>query len=512
MNSNLSPPPLSLDWTDYPMLDTALAGLCVFAGVKSPTLLTPEYLEEFIEWAEEAYFTTEMTGWLSVGFTTNFLNSSFSTEKKKTVLRDILTSYQRPNELSENCSLFPHLKAQQRVSRDLMPMLLGRGFMNFYPEGNGGLPLSGQAITALQGLSVVAPLVSGSVIILDADDKNLLLRIAKTWQPEWRNRILLSLTNGGKSPTWSYPRTRLVQALRDIMRLRPSNDLLDDEGSNTFRGGVTIYHVSNSGQNPGVQIYSLERPAIQFMHKAEWKYPETWQALVYSQTQFDKKNDDHFGTRSKLDEDLFGLPEYADRFIRWYFMPAFKQAFTASNAPQARKKSRKSGKGTKAKTNASEEMGVGHLADFWGLTRLFLLEVVGMEKARIEAIERLGTRLGEWIVFENDNGLFRELYEARGASSLRHILLKAMVAKAKHDAKSAAAAPHEHQELLTSTDEYLLIFTEADELARADFTLARDLLKMRIIQHLHEANFFQKNKDNPEIEQLALETEKEQGE
>lgn len=126
-----------------------------------------------------------------------------------------------------------------------------------------------------------------------------------------------------------------------------------------------------------------------------------------------------------------------------------------------------------------------------------------MEKARVEAIEALGQRLGEWIVRENDKRLFRELYEARGAGPLRHVLLKAMLEKSKQDAK----AGNENRDLITTKDEYLRIFTEADELSRADFTLARDLLKMHVIQYLHDARFFEENKDDPELQNTELPTE-----
>lgn len=499
MPTTLSPPPtLSLRWTDYPLMDAALAGLCVFSGIRDarrgPVLLTPAHLQEFQSWAEDAYFSPELTGWIAVVFTSNFLNPSFNPDKKREVLRDILTAYQRPNLLPERCAIFPELQAQGRVARDLMPMLMGRSPMNFYPDGRPGLPLSGQAITALQGLALAAPLVSGRALILDADDRQLLLRAVATWQGEWLRRVSLSQAKGEKLPIWSAPRTRLVESLRQILGLRPAEIDEDDVSLSTFKGGVTIYHLTNSGQGPDAHIYTLEQPAIQFLRGAEQQFPQEWRALLQAQThRADKTKDPRFGSCNDLEEALFSLPTGAASFLRRYLMPPFEQARRASQA-QGKKATQKP---------AQEVLPPIPLEGLWGITELFLMEVVGMEKARVEAIEALGERLGKWIVNENDKQLFRELYEARGAGPLRHVLLKAMLEKSKQDAKSGT----EDRDLITTTDDYLRIFTEADETVRADFTLARDLLKMRVIQYLHDARFFEKNKDDPELQNAELPSE-----
>lgn len=498
MPSTLSPPPaLGLRWTDYPLMDAALAGLCVFSGIRDseqgPALLRPEHLQAFQRWAEDAYFSPELTGWIAVVFTSNFLNPSFKPEKKREVLREILSSYQRPNLLPERCAIFPELQAQQRVARDLMPMLMGRGPMNFYPDGQPGLPLSGQAITALQGLALAAPLVSGRALILDTDDRQLLLDVVQEWQGPWLKRISLSRPGDDKKPIWAAARTRLMEAIRDVLSKQPR---VKDSSKLPFMGGATIYHLSNSGQGPDAAIYMLEQPALRFMERARQDYPEAWKPLMASRRyEADKTKDQDFGFRNELDEALFSLPDEAPSFLRRYLLPPFKQALKVAQG--------EAGKGKTTKKPAKDVPPPIPLAGLWGITELFLLEVVGMEEARVEAIEALGQRLGKWIVDENDKRLFRELYVARGAGPLRHVLLKAMLEKSKQDAKSGT----EERDLITTKDEYLRIFTEADETTRADFTLARDLLKMRVIQYLHDNRFFEENKDDLELQNTELPSE-----
>ena len=490
MLSTLSPPPaLGLRWTDYPLMDAALAGLCVFARVRGPQELTAEHLQGFQRWAEEAYFSPEVTSWISVVFTSNFINYSFTPEKRREVLREILTSYQRPDLLGVPCAIFPELPAQQRVARDLMPMLMGRGPMNFYPDGQPGLPLSGLAITALQGLSLAAPLVSGRALVLDADDKQLLLDVVREWQGPWLKRISLSRPGDDKKPIWAAARTRLMEAIRDVISEQPR---IKDSFKPPFMGGATLYHLSNSGQGPDAAIYTLEQPALRFMELARQNHPEAWQPLMASKRyEADKTKDKDFGFRNELDEALFSLPDKAAYFLRRYLLPPFTRALRTAQA-----------EAKKGKTTKDAPLPIP-LAGLWGITELFLMEVIGMEKARVEAIEALGQRLGKWIVAENDKRLFRELYEARGAGPLRHVLLKAMLDKSKQDAKTGT----EERDLITTKDEYLRVFTEADELSRADFTLARDLLKMRVIQYLHDARFFEENKDDPELQNTELPTE-----
>ncbi|WP_420594260.1 hypothetical protein [Deinococcus sp.] len=492
---------VGLRWTNNYMMDMAVAGLLAFChkadlpGVDIndlPAQLTADDLKTFQTWAEQHYFAPELTSWISVVFTSNFLNPSFTLEKKKEVLREILTSYQRPNLLGVPCAFFPELPAQQRVARDLLPMLMGRGPMNFYPDGQPGLPLSGLAITALHGLSVAAPLVSGRALLVDADDHALLLEVAGQWVGELRTRAELSLMKKERLAIWAAARTRLVEALREVMKKRH----LVNQTVAGHTGSATIYHLSNSGQGPDIQIYTLTQPAIAFLELAERNFKAEWKALTSAASQpADKGKDEQHGTRNNLDEALLSLPDNAQNFLRRFLMPPFRHTVFLPEP----KRSKKDKKTDASQVAAPEPL---NLARVWGLSALFLREVVGMDKGRIKAIEELGDRLGDWIVEENDMPLFRSLYEARGAGPLRHLLLKATLNKAKKDAASGMSK--DDQDLLITDDAYLKVFMEADEVARADFTLARDLLKMRVIQRLHAADLFNKNKGNPVLQQIEL--------
>ena len=482
---------VSLRWTGNYMMDMAVAGLLAFAGKSEPQSINGQDLRAFQKWAETHYFAPELTSWISVVFTSNFLNPSFSKEKKLEVLQGILTSYQRPGLLDVPCAFFSEQPAQQRVARDLLPMLMGRGPMNFYPDGQPGLPLSGLAITALQGLSMASPLVSGKALLIDADDPEVLVQVVSRWHGELTRRAELSLDKGERLDIWASPRTRLIEVIREIIGQRAAVNL--DTG--TF-GSVTLYHLSNSGQGPDVRLYTLQQPALHFLGAAQRRYGSTWTALTRAALHSaDKGKDERYGTRNELDEALFGLPNGAHTFVRRFFRLPFRHAAFPPEPPKPKK-----GRGVKTSAEQSSE-GL-NLADVWGLTELFLQEVVGMDRERIGAIRELGTRLGDWIAHENDKPLFRALYTVDRAAPLRHLLLRATLEKAKQDANGDGG--REKPPLLITDEAYLKVFMEADETARADFTLARDLLKMRVLQVLHEQDFFKKNKDDPELQETAL--------
>ena len=490
---------VGLRWTGNYMMDMAVAGLIVFAEKEEPEQLVAEDLRKFQMWAERMYFAPDLKAWIHVVFTLNgFMNTNkkFTDSDRRAKLTELLTSFERPNMLDVPCAFYPELLAQQRVARDLLPMLMGRSPMNFYPDGQPGLPLSGLAITALQGLSLAVPLVSGRALLVDADDPLLLLKLVEVWHKKLMARAELSFRTNNRLDIWVSARTRLIEAIREVMSQRH----IVGRSVKNISGSVTLYHLINGGTEPDIQVYALQQPVIRFLENAERKFKTEWNTLVHSALHSaDKGKDAQYGTRNDLDEALFSLPGGAHSFIRRFLNPVFRDV---AFPPEPKQLKGKKTTGITVSTRMQVPLKLGRV---WSLTTLFLMEVVGMEKERIAAIETLGTSLGNWIVEENDKPLFRSLYRVFGAGPMRHLLLKTSFEKAKQDAEKGL--PKDQHPLLITPELYLKVFMEADEIVRADFTLARDLLKMRVLQVLHEADFFNRNKGDPELEQAGLNDE-----
>jgi CRISPR-associated protein Cst1 len=358
-------------------------------------------------------------------------------------------------------------------------MLMGREPSNFFPDGEPQLPISGLGITALQGLSLASPLVGGRLMIVAADDPKLLVRLVKSWQVEIRKRVQLSETTGEKAPVWSGPRSRLIEQIIDIEELHIRSQDPDLE----YTGGVTIYHASNSGQGPELSVYTLELSALSFVRKAQGiNYREGWNRLVSSawREAGSKDKDPVFARRNDVYEAVFELPQDSARFVRRFFLRPVIAQLKSAKPVEAKKRTKKA----KDETPATPVTSPSSPVALWGLLELFLKEVLGMEQSRIQAIRTLADRLAGAVKDDNDRRLFQRIYIARKPFEVRQLLIQMGMRRLKKGLEPAVRF-----------DEFLGIFEEGDELARADFGLAWDLTRMRVIETLFDTQWFDNNKE-----------------
>jgi len=440
-------------WTGHALPDMGIAILTAFSGKENPEELMEEDLEKFAEYAEKAYLTPALTSYLSVLFTINCgsTNPSSTINKKKKYTNYILRAYKE--NISEKLPVCIYCKRPSvelfvnnehlPICRDVVPMLTGRGMINFFPKGIVGLPLCGFCVLAIQALSIGSPKCGGKALIIHSEDHSFLMELIKNdeWLPRLRKIIQLSETSDSKLPAMSKPKTRIIEI---IERARKEENV---------KSSVTIYHLSNSGQGPGIDIYYLPCFTINFVIRAKTeKFSEVWENLSHSSwdNQKEKDNNENYISRNYLYEDLFTLPEEAGKFIRTYFL----------------------------------RKGLSLNLMTWSITELFLKEVLGMQKARIEAIKLLGDKIAEEIVSNNDKRLWEKVYRAGKFIELRNILITQSIRMIK-----AAKEP------ITSFNNFLEIFEEGEELARVDWKLAWDLVIIRIIDKLYETKWFDKNKD-----------------
>jgi CRISPR-associated protein Cst1 len=117
-----------------------------------------------------------------------------------------------------------------------------------------------------------------------------------------------------------------------------------------------------------------------------------------------------------------------------------------------------------------------------------------MEQSRIQAIRTLADRLAGAVKDENDRRLFQRIYTARKPFEVRQLLIHMGMRRLKKGLEPAVRF-----------DEFLEIFEEGDELARADFGLAWDLTRMRVIETLFDVQWFDTNKEA--LEEITEEEE-----
>lgn len=104
-----------------------------------------------------------------------------------------------------------------------------------------------------------------------------------------------------------------------------------------------------------------------------------------------------------------------------------------------------------------------------------------MEQQRIEAIRKFADALAEHIKQRNDKRLLRDVIRADRAYEFRNALTKAQRNEADSNGR-----------LLFGLDEYLAVFEADDSIGRADWSLVRDLISIRLVEQLHKSGFLTK--------------------
>jgi CRISPR-associated protein Cst1 len=475
-NATTETPPQASDsaalrWTGHPLVDHGIATLVAFAndkrgGVNGPAYVTLDDLELFARYAEGALKAKTVTSHASVLFTSNvpYLQPSFKPERRAESARHVLRSHQATLDPSgARCAYCGRSAIQAatptgRAYRDAIPMLTGQGVLNFAPGGDHGQAICGQCTVSLQALLFGAPSCEGRALVVQADDPGLLVKLVGTWFSESRKRIQLTSIDE-KAVTWKAPRTRLIEQLVTLRR----EDERADQAS-----GLTIFHLSNSGQGPGIGIHALSARVVQFVREAQgalcrqaWGHLErrAWRDAKYKDADRDPNAEERPYWRNTFYEQLFDLPASAARFVRGRLMAAQTASLDVKQTH-------------------------GHIP-LWGLTVLFLREVMGVEKDRIEAIRALADSLADEIIGNNDRRLFRGVFQANRYAGVRRLLLQASSHRLNRDLPA-----------LVDFEGFLLIFEEAEELSRPDWRLAWDLVLIRLIDRLHERGWIRAHKDD----------------
>jgi CRISPR-associated protein Cst1 len=447
----------------HPFIDVGVATLCAAAGVDDPAVLTPEAVDAFTQEMLALYITPSMSGFLSFVV---FANARFANpaqlkpqfdDKRRAILNDALGLW-RPDarSLYEDAALpgevcaFSGDPAAVRVSRIYIPLITDEKNINFVPEGVPLLPISGWCLLAMLAMPLGGLASRGKMWVVHSFDPAVVLFFAR--RNLARNRRDFQIQGLSKRPNYKFARTHL---LGDLVEAR-------DAAFNRSNYGLTTYLFTSSGQKSDVAIDHLTSPVLRFVRQAQRKAPDAWTQVVARAERLNTGEETEDGVRTYTQhnyfyEELFELPERAYPFLKRYLL----------RDPLAGKP-----KG-EAKYDPRYTYSLVRESDLvsWTLVTLFLMEVMEMDKGRIEAIRVIADRTAVYIQ-QVDERLFKNLFNARREYDFRLALLKA---------DKAASPP------LFGLDEYVLAFfaTTDQETLRSDWMLARDLMIVRIIETLH---------------------------
>jgi CRISPR-associated protein Cst1 len=448
-----------------------------------------EDLEAIASYMEENYVVDPLKSFLTVAFpNSGFTQPAYdkAPEKRKIYAKKVLWSFQADTPISSEKCIYTGKPAvglsldvknelpPGRTYRQHIPLVTGEDVINFHPYGDAGLPVSGEALLAIQAFPLGCAKVGGRLLAVHSDDSSFAYRFAKHFLTENRKAILAAQQAGEKKLAEPPRRvaTLLIETLLELERER--NEVQKDEEHPV---SVTAYHLSNSGQGIALDIYYLPLEITDFLRVAITpRYITSWEKLKARGWEIvegkrSKKKDGVEEVQQPrfnvLYEDLFRLPDEASQFIRRYFLR----------------------RPVRNKIPGDPRAGYSLLNEAnlvsWDLTQLFLEKVVSMDKNRIEQIRKLGDVLAEYVNNENDRKFFHSFLTVKRYDNLRASLIRLNVARMKN-----------YQDPVVSFDQYIEIFEQGEELPYSDWRLARDLVLIRMVERLHGLGWIEANKES----------------
>lgn len=492
-----------LSYTGHPLVDVGIATICAFSKKESPESLEIKDLDKISDYMAENYIVNPLKSFLTVAFTSNsgYSQPAFDKqpEKRHLYIKQVLKAYRAPSSLDARCiftgkpAAAVSFDAKEDIKKQLppgkafrqhIPLLTGEGCINFFAYGNAGLPVSGEALLAIQAMPLGCAKVGGRLLAVHSDDNSLIYHFASLFLEENRQAILTAQAAGDKKMPESprNAKTLLVETLLKVIDEQQAHDSQDRPAS------VTAYHFSNSGQGVALDIYQLPLEISDFLIAAESaSYRDSWniikkrgwqlvQAKRASKTAATKQKEISKPKFNILYEDLFLLPDTAASFIRRYFL----------RAPE---RSRRPGDPRVSYSLKGEANIIS-----WDLTELFLRKVVFMNPNRIENLRNLGDALAKYISEENDKHLLDTIRNVRNYTELRAVIIRTSMKLVKKG-----------DEPLVGFDSFIEAFEQGEDLPYSDWRLAKDLVLIRVIEQLYHAKWLQAH-----IEEVAEETDLEQ--
>ncbi len=467
-----------LKYTGHPLVDVGAATIAASAPEpkRDLTQLTAEDLESVAKYIAEKYSTQPFRKFISVLFANSgYVNASWDKypEKRAAYANMVLRSYKPGTQPIEEQCAFCEEQATNVAFKQHIPLLGGEKVFNFFPEGRLGVPVCGRCLLSIQAFPLGSTRCNGRALIVHSPNPDLTYEFASRFLA--KNREYLQLAGLEEIPNVDYPKTMLIEILVEVEKSRKHLEKGQDS--------LTAYHLTNYGTNPDIDIYHLPLGSIDFIQTAiSGKYRAAWNLVVERAWRIDapskpvKRPTKRKSTKAKQGpshcnhfyEDLFALPDNAQRFLRVYFL-----RMPLKGVPPA-----------DPRGSYSLKTDVDIVS--WELTSLFLRKVMNMDKVRIEAIRQLGDRLVDYVQTQ-DARLFTKVFSARRYRDLSLELLKANKASVQ-----AGKAP------LFSFNDFVEIFEESEDTPRADWSLARDLVLVRMIEQLHAAGWFPKHQEQVE--------------
>jgi len=489
-----------MQWTNNPYVDIGLSAILAFCDKDEPEELTEADLNTVANWIAENYPRNPLKSFLTIVFPNSpFTNATTKDDKRRTQIQNLLFSYREiADDSSERCVLTGDKVTSRQLAEDHpigrayrqhVPLIMGEGHINFFPQGDSGLPIAGWALLCIQAFPLGCAKVGSRLLAVHASNPRMTQLFASHFLEENLKRIDLAQkaqSEGMPASSFTFG-TAIANVLTEIFT--KSSFYQDESGLPS----LTAYHFTNYGSNPAVSIYHLPLGVMRFLRRANGgSYQALWGKVVQGAWQSDepkvpktKKNAAPAEASSAkpdkprknyLYEDLLKLPDNAAHFLRVYFLR------------KAARYARQNDQDPRGEYSTAKQANLVS----WDLTQLFLTEVMNMDKTRIEQIRQFGDTLAEYISTQNDKNLFQSFYAEMDYLRFRNDLIR----------KSTKWSQKGNPPLL-SFDQYVDIFEPGERFSKYEWTLARDLVLIRLIERLHSMGWLGALPNDPLLRDLV---------
>jgi len=265
-----------LKYTGHPFVDVGVATITAFAGKCEPSSLTQSDIDEIVDYMTIEYVRQPLRSYLTVAFpNSGFTQPAFfkQPERQLDYARRVFQGYREDSPvLSETCVFtgepvvaiaFSDKEGLPvgRAFRQHVPLILGEKIINFHPYGDAGLPISGKALLAIQAFPLGCAKCGGRLLAVHSDNEEVTLHFARFFLRNNRTMIQLAQAAGSKKMSEAHLsyRTLLIDTLLQADEMQ--REYSDDEKPIS----LTVYHLSNSGQGPGLDIYHLPFEIVGFL-------------------------------------------------------------------------------------------------------------------------------------------------------------------------------------------------------------------------------------------------------
>lgn len=433
-NGNLHLKTLFAKFTGNPFVDAGMWAICELAGKPDPEHLAIDDLREARDKIVDLYLTEGWVRSLYSVFPNSPITNNAVKEKRKKLgeFLDSLLEDIKPLGPGGSCVACGRRNHRDRLIRTQVPMTGSGAFINYFPSAAEGADYCPACVFCIQFSPLVTYSCGKMMLLIHSNSENVMRHWVKEPIREMHRQISMRDYAGCPKGDSKNPRNALFSI---ISRIQEHSEVRWVEENPT----ITFYHYTNRNDKPDMNVYYLPTSVFRFLAYVNRHYRRRdWNEMVkdgFVGVKWEKNPgaEEYVNKKNEVYDRLL-----AGRSIVKYFFSARTR----------------------------------NVYGDWGLLSLYLTEVRGMEKERIDIVKRVGDEIADLIRQRNDIKRLEKLERSDTYGALRNqlrIIIKERI-------RQGASGP------LFSLDEYVDQLFPSHDFWRETL----DLLLFRIYENLHD--------------------------